>query len=102
VRALGLAAFVLLRATAAPLGEWVAWPAPKRRSSRLPSAAYLLWAQLGPIGAICQWCLAGDAIVLTLTVLSVVRALREQVPAPVCRDRSGRGATRLAIAGRAI
>jgi uncharacterized membrane protein len=41
-------------------------------------SAYLLWAQLGPIGAICQWCLGSDAIMLTLAVLCVLRALREQ------------------------
>lgn len=40
-------------------------------------SAYLLWAQLGPIGAICQWCLANDVTVTVLAVLCVTWLLRE-------------------------
>ena len=40
-------------------------------------SGYLLWAQLARIHAICQWCLANDAIVAILAVLCVARLLRE-------------------------
>jgi uncharacterized membrane protein len=39
-------------------------------------SAYLLWAQLGPIDAICQWCVAQDAVVAALAALCVTRLLR--------------------------
>ena len=40
-------------------------------------SGYLLWAQIARIDAICQWCLANDAIVAILAVLCVARLLRE-------------------------
>jgi uncharacterized membrane protein len=40
-------------------------------------SGYLLWAQLGPIGAICQWCLANDVTITVVAVLYVVRMLTE-------------------------
>ena len=38
-------------------------------------AGYLLWAQAGPIGAFCDWCLASDAIITSIAVLTLVRML---------------------------
>ena len=40
-------------------------------------SAYLLWAQLGPIGAICQWCLGNDLVIALVAVLSIVRLATE-------------------------
>jgi len=40
-------------------------------------SGYLLWAQLGPIDAICQWCVANDVVVAVLASLCVVRLLRD-------------------------
>lgn len=40
-------------------------------------SAYLLWAQLGPIDAICQWCLGNDATITVVAALYVVRMLSE-------------------------
>jgi uncharacterized membrane protein len=40
-------------------------------------SGYLLWAQLDPIGAICQWCLGNDAVVTVVALLSVARVLTE-------------------------
>lgn len=40
-------------------------------------SGYLLWAQIGPIGAYCVWCLGNDAVIALVAVLSIVRALRE-------------------------
>jgi len=41
-------------------------------------SGYLLWAQLGPIGAICQWCLGNDLTIAVVAALYVVRMLTEQ------------------------
>jgi uncharacterized membrane protein len=41
-------------------------------------SGYLLWAQLGPIGAICQWCLGNDVTIALVAVLYVVRLLTEE------------------------
>jgi uncharacterized membrane protein len=40
-------------------------------------SAYLLWAQLGPIGAICQWCLGNDVTVSVVAALCIARLLTE-------------------------
>ena len=40
-------------------------------------SAYLLWAQLARIHAVCQWCLASDVVMAILAVLCTVRLLRE-------------------------
>ena len=40
-------------------------------------SGYLLWAPLGPIGAICQWCLGNDAVIALAAVLSLVRLATE-------------------------
>jgi uncharacterized membrane protein len=36
-------------------------------------AAYLLYVQLHEIGAVCDWCLASDAVTALLAVLGVLR-----------------------------
>jgi uncharacterized membrane protein len=36
-------------------------------------SGYLLWAQAVPIGAFCDWCLASDAIMSVIAVLSLLR-----------------------------
>jgi uncharacterized membrane protein len=40
-------------------------------------SAYLFWAQLARIHAVCQWCLASDVVMAVLAVLCTVRLLRE-------------------------
>jgi uncharacterized membrane protein len=40
-------------------------------------SGYLLWAQLGPINAICQWCLGNDLTIAVVATLYVVRMLTE-------------------------
>ena len=44
-------------------------------------SAYLLYAQLGPIGAICQWCVANDAVISLLVAACLLRFVREELPA---------------------
>ena len=41
-------------------------------------SGYLLWAQLGPINAICQWCLGNDVTIAVVAALYVVRLLTEE------------------------
>ena len=41
-------------------------------------SGYLLWAQLGPIGAICQWCLGNAVTIAVVSALYVVRLLTEE------------------------
>jgi uncharacterized membrane protein len=41
-------------------------------------SGYLLWAQLGPIDAICQWCLGNDVTIAVVAALCVVRLLTEE------------------------
>jgi uncharacterized membrane protein len=40
-------------------------------------SGYLLWAQLGPIDAICQWCLGNDLTIAVVATVYVVRMLTE-------------------------
>ena len=77
VALLGLIAYVVLfgiafvrGVTAATAGVFVAIVG-------VAFSGYLLWAQLGPIGAICQWCLGNDVVIALLTVLCTARLLTE-------------------------
>ena len=36
-------------------------------------SAYLLYAQIALVGAICQWCVANDAVVSTIAAISLLR-----------------------------
>ncbi|HEU5363011.1 MAG TPA: vitamin K epoxide reductase family protein [Gaiellaceae bacterium] len=49
-------------------------------------SGYLLWAQLGPIDAICQWCLGNDLTITVVAALYVVRMLTES---PTQKRRPG-------------
>jgi uncharacterized membrane protein len=42
-------------------------------------SGYLLYAQLGPIGAVCQWCVANDAVMSLVAAACLWRFLREQL-----------------------
>lgn len=78
VALLGMIGYVILIVCAALRGAMAALLGAITAIVGVAFSAYLLWAQLGPIGAVCQWCLANDAIMLTLGVLCTIRALREQ------------------------
>jgi uncharacterized membrane protein len=78
VALLGVIAYAVLIACAALRGATAALIGAATAIVGLAFSIYLLWAQLGPIGAVCQWCLANDAMMLALAVLSTVRALREE------------------------
>jgi uncharacterized membrane protein len=77
VAVLGLIAYLAIAATAAVRGVGAALTGVVLALTGLAFSAYLVWAQLARIHAICQWCLANDAIVSVAAVLCVARLLRE-------------------------
>lgn len=77
VAVLGLAGWTLLLASAALRGASAAMAGGVIALGALAFSAYLLWAQLGPIGAVCQWCVGNDLAVTAVAALCVVRVLTE-------------------------
>ncbi len=77
VALLGLAAYCAIAATAVRRGLAAATAGAVLALGGAAFSGYLLWAQLGPIGAICQWCLANDVVIALVAVLSVVRLATE-------------------------
>jgi uncharacterized membrane protein len=78
VALLGLITYVVLfgvafarGVTAAACGVFVALVG-------LAFSGYLLWAQLGPINAICQWCLGNDVTIAVVAALYVLRLLTDE------------------------
>lgn len=78
VALLGLISYIALLASTAVRGVTVAFGAVLLALVGVGFSGYLLWAQLGPIGAICQWCLGNDVTILVVAVLCTVRMLTEQ------------------------
>jgi uncharacterized membrane protein len=74
---LGLAAYAVVLATVAVRGVPAAALGALVALVGTAFSGYLLWAQLARIHAICQWCVANDAIVAVLAVLCVARLLAE-------------------------
>jgi uncharacterized membrane protein len=81
VALLGLVAYVVLLALAAVRGVEAATVGVFVAVVGVAFSGYLLWAQLGPIGAICQWCLGNDLTITVVAALYVVRMLTES-PTP--------------------
>jgi uncharacterized membrane protein len=81
VAVLGLISYVALFALAWLKGELATFAGVLISLVGVAFSGYLLWAQLGPIGAICQWCLANDVTMAVLTALWIVRLLRLETPA---------------------
>ena len=81
VALLGLVAYVVLLVLAALRGIEAATVGVFVAVVGLAFSGYLLWAQLGPIGAICQWCLGNDLTITVVAALYVVRMLTES-PSP--------------------
>ena len=77
VALLGLVAYVAILGTALVRGVGAALAGVVLALSGAAFSAYLLWAQLARIDAICQWCLANDAIIAVVAALCVARLLRE-------------------------
>ena len=77
VAVLGLVAYVLLLAAVAWRGANAALSGAFVALTGTAFSAYLLWAQLARIHAICIWCVGNDAIIALVAVLCVVRLLSE-------------------------
>jgi uncharacterized membrane protein len=77
VALLGLVAYVVLLGIAFVRGVEAALAGVFVALVGVAVSAYLLWAQLGPIGAICQWCLGNDGTISFVAALYVVRMLSE-------------------------
>jgi uncharacterized membrane protein len=77
VALLGLIAYVVLLGTTLVRGVTAAFAGTLVALGGLAFSGYLLWAQLGPIGAICQWCVGNDVTILIVASLSVWRLLTE-------------------------
>ena len=76
VALLGVVAYLVLLALAFLPGELAATAAVAVALAGVAFSAYLLWAQLGPIDAICQWCIGNDVVIALLAALCVARLLR--------------------------
>jgi uncharacterized membrane protein len=77
VALLGLVAYAVLLVLAAVRGAEAATAGVFVAVVGVGFSGYLLWAQLGPIGAICQWCLGNDLTITVVAALYVVRMLTE-------------------------
>jgi len=77
VALLGVVAYTVLFALAWVRGMAAAFAGTTVALVGVAFSGYLLWAQLGPIGAICQWCIGNDVVSAALAALWVTRLLRE-------------------------
>lgn len=73
VAGLGLAAFLMLLATAAGTGPLTRAAGAAVALSALVFSVYLLVVQLAVIGSVCEWCLASDGVVTLAAVPAVLR-----------------------------
>jgi len=78
VALLGLGTYVVLFVLAFVRGVNAAFAGVVVALIGVAFSGYLLWAQLGPIGAICQWCLGNDLTIAVVAILYVVRMLTEK------------------------
>lgn len=81
VALLGLLAYLAIIATTAVRGTAAVFTGVLLSFVGVAFSGYLLWAQLGPIGAICQWCLGNDVVITVVAILCVARMLTEPQPA---------------------
>ncbi len=81
VAVLGLIAYAAIIGTALVRGPAAAFAGVLIAFSGVAFSGYLLWAQLGPIDALCQWCLGNDVVIVVVAALCVARMLTEPQPA---------------------
>ena len=77
VALLGLLAYCTILATTLVRGVAAAFASVLVALVGVAFSGYLLWAQLVPIGALCQWCLGNDIVITIVAVLCVGRMLTE-------------------------
>ena len=78
VALLGLLAYCTVLVTTLFRGVAAAFTAVLVALVGVAFSGYLLWAQIVPIGALCQWCLGNDIVITIVAVLCVGRMLTEQ------------------------
>jgi uncharacterized membrane protein len=78
VAVLGLVGYATIFLTASVPGPMSAALGVAFSATGFAFSAYLLYAQIVLIDAICQWCVANDAVVSLLTAACLWRFLREQ------------------------
>jgi uncharacterized membrane protein len=81
VAVLGLVAYAFILLTAFGRSEPVRVAGATAALVGVLFAAWLLYAQIALIHAICQWCVASDVVISLLAVVTVLRAI-EIGPAP--------------------
>ena len=81
VALLGLIAYGVILTTTVLRGTAAAFAGALVAFIGVAFSGYLLWAQLGPIGALCQWCLGNDVVITVVAALCVLRLLTEPQPA---------------------
>ncbi len=80
VAVLGLAAYLALLSTAMARGPLAAALGAGIALAALAFSAWLLYAQLVLIDAVCQWCLANDAVVLLAAAAALARLRTAAAP----------------------
>ncbi len=81
VAALGLGAYLVLIAAALARGELARLSGAVVVLAACAFGAYLLIVQVVVIGALCDWCLASDAVTTALAVLALLRLRAVAQPA---------------------
>ena len=81
VAVLGLVAYAFILLTAFARSEPMRVAGAATALAGVLFAAWLLYAQIALINAICQWCVASDVVITLLAVFTVLRAI-ERDPAP--------------------
>ncbi len=73
VAALGLAGYVLLAATAGFRADLARALGVAAALGGFGFAVYLIWVQVAVLDALCQWCLASDAVLALLVPATLLR-----------------------------
>jgi uncharacterized membrane protein len=73
VAVLGLGGYALIFATALSARETARLAGAVLAVAALAFSLFLLYLQLGPIGAVCDWCLANDAVAALLVPVATLR-----------------------------
>lgn len=82
VAILGLVGYALLAATACSAEDLARAAGAAVALAAFAFSAYLLYAQLAVIGAVCDWCLVSDAILAALVPFTFLRLLLSGPAAP--------------------
>ena len=77
VALLGLLAYAAIIGTTLLRGVTAAFAGVLVALTGVAFSGYLLWAQIVPIGALCQWCVGNDLVITVVAVLCVARVLTE-------------------------